>query len=177
MKISISYPPIESSKGVPLLTQNRQFQYFHAPCYIYPMVPAYAATILKQAGHEVIWDDAIAQKKTYFEWLDAFNKSPSDIIAIEAKTPIIKRYWQVIKDIKRDNPKTTVVLMGDHVTALPSESFEKCPVDFVITGGDYDFALKAIVEFVETDGKQGKLEAGTYYREGQNIKNTGKFPA
>jgi len=178
MKISISYPPIESSKGVPLLTQNRQFQYFHSPCYIYPMVPAYAATILDQAGHEVVWDDAIARKKTYSEWLDAFNRSPSNLIAIEAKTPIIKRYWQVVKDIKSANPKTTVVLMGDHVTALPLESFEKCPVDFIITGGDFDFGLKSIVEFIEKgkgDANAAKLEAGVYYRDGSNVKNTGKF--
>ena len=31
------------------------------------------------------------------------------------------------------------VLMGDHVTALPEESLQNSPVDFVITGGNYDF--------------------------------------
>ena len=46
LKISISYPPLESDKGIPLLSQNRQFQWFSEPTYIYPMVPAYAATLL-----------------------------------------------------------------------------------------------------------------------------------
>ena len=69
MKISISYPPLETGKGVPLLSQNRQFQYFHKSTYIYPVVPAYAATLLKQAGHEVIWDDGIAEEKSYEKWL------------------------------------------------------------------------------------------------------------
>ena len=31
--------------------------------------------------------------------------------------------------------------MGDHLTALPLESFDHCPVDYVITGGDYDFRM------------------------------------
>jgi hypothetical protein len=61
MKISISCPPIHSDKGVPLLSQNRQFQYFQSPTYIYPVVPAYAATLLDNAGYDVIWDDGIAE--------------------------------------------------------------------------------------------------------------------
>lgn len=44
----VGYAPIESKKGTPLLSQNRQFQYFNAPTYIYPMVPAYAASNLQK---------------------------------------------------------------------------------------------------------------------------------
>jgi len=62
MKVSISYPPLESPKGVALLAQNRQFQWFNNPTYIYPMVPAYAATLLKSKGFEVIWDDGTLQE-------------------------------------------------------------------------------------------------------------------
>jgi hypothetical protein len=61
MRISISYPPISGIKGTPMLSQNRQFQYFHTPTYVYPVVPAYAATMLGNAGHEVVWDDGIAE--------------------------------------------------------------------------------------------------------------------
>ncbi len=70
MKISISYPPLHSEKGVPLLSQNRQFQYFQSPTYIYPVVPAYAATLLENAGYDVVWDDGIAEEKTYSQWLN-----------------------------------------------------------------------------------------------------------
>ena len=50
MNIAVTYPPLENGKGVPLLGQNRQFQWFNSPTYIYPMVPAYAATYLKEKG-------------------------------------------------------------------------------------------------------------------------------
>ncbi len=40
MRIAIAYPPLPSEKGVPLLSQNRQFQWFSRPTYIYPVVPA-----------------------------------------------------------------------------------------------------------------------------------------
>jgi anaerobic magnesium-protoporphyrin IX monomethyl ester cyclase len=88
MKISISYPPLPSAKGVPLLGQNRQFQYFHSPTYIYPVVPAYAATLLRNAGYEVIWDDGIAEEKFYSRWLIDLEKSDPDVIMIETKTPV-----------------------------------------------------------------------------------------
>ena len=62
MRIAICYPPLPSEKGVPLLSQNRQFQWFSRPTYIFPVVPATAATMLKAAGHEVLWLDGIAEE-------------------------------------------------------------------------------------------------------------------
>ena len=60
MKIAICYPPLPCEKGVPLLSQNRQFQWFSRPTYIFPVVPATAATMLKKEGHEVLFLDGIA---------------------------------------------------------------------------------------------------------------------
>ena len=60
MKISISYPPLSGVNGTPMISQNRQYQVFSAPTFIYPVVPAYAATLLANAGYDVVWDDGIA---------------------------------------------------------------------------------------------------------------------
>ena len=60
MRIAIAYPPLRSGKGVALLTQNRQFQWFSRPTYIFPVVPATAATMLRKAGHDVLFLDGIA---------------------------------------------------------------------------------------------------------------------
>jgi anaerobic magnesium-protoporphyrin IX monomethyl ester cyclase len=173
MKISISYPPIKSSKGVPLLSQNRQFQYFKSPTYIYPVVPAYAATMLHNSGYEVIWDDGIAEEKTYSQWLNNLQHNAPDIIMIETKTPVVKKHWTMINDIKTTLSASKVALVGDHVTALPAESMEQSKVDFVLTGGDYDFLLLNLVDFL--NGKVKQLEPGVWYRENGNIKNTGHF--
>ena len=62
MKVAICYPPLPSEKGVPLLSQNRQFQWFSRPTYIFPVVPGTAATMLKAAGHDVLWLDGIAEE-------------------------------------------------------------------------------------------------------------------
>jgi anaerobic magnesium-protoporphyrin IX monomethyl ester cyclase len=173
MKVSISYPPLSSEKGVPLLSQNRQFQYFQSPTYIYPVVPAYAATMLANAGYEAIWDDGIAEEKSYSQWLSNLEQSNPDVIMIETKTPVVKRHWSIIREIKAILPCSKVVLVGDHVTALPQESMEQSKVDFVLTGGDYDFLLLNLVDFLS--GKSRQLESGVWYRENGKVRNTGQF--
>lgn len=172
MKISIAYPPIKSEKGTPQLSQNRQFQWFSKHSVIYPVVPAYAATMLNEEDYEVIWHDGIAEKESYNEFLKKFEKNNPDMIAIETKTPVIKHHWRIIDDLKKIHPYCKTVLFGDHVTALPEESMKNSKVDYVLTGGDYDFLLLNLVNHLE---KNEELEPGIWYREKEKVKNTGRF--
>ena len=64
MKILIGYPPTISEKGTATLGQNRQFQWFNNPSLIFPVVMATAATMLKQKGHKVLWQDCVAASVT-----------------------------------------------------------------------------------------------------------------
>lgn len=165
MKISISYPPLNSKKGTPLLSQNRQFQWFSDPTYIYPVIPATAATLLAQNGYEVFWDDGIAEELSYAQWFARIIKEKPDLIAIETKTPVIKKHWQIINDLKTNNQELRTVLMGDHVTALPEESLQNSKVDYVLTGGDYDFALLNLVNHLS---RNEPLAGGAYYKNEKN---------
>jgi radical SAM superfamily enzyme YgiQ (UPF0313 family) len=171
-KISISYPPLDSPKGSPFLGQNRQFQWTNTGNVILPVIPAFGATALKKLGFKVYWDDAIAEKISYKTWLKRLIKRGPDIIFIESKTPVIKKHWSIIKDIKKHLKKSIIVLMGDHLTALPRESFGNCPVDYVLTGGDYDFMMISLLNHLT---QKTPLEPGFYYRQGKKILNSGPF--
>ncbi len=170
MRVAICYPPLPSEKGVPLLTQNRQFQWFSRPTYIFPVVPATAATMLKRAGHEVLFLDGIAAEMTSEAFDAALAAFRPELVVIETKTPVVKRHWKWIEEHRTDGasggpaplpkegaslcsagasggpaplPKDFVrfVLVGDHVTALPQESIGKPGVWAVIPGGDWDYGL------------------------------------
>jgi anaerobic magnesium-protoporphyrin IX monomethyl ester cyclase len=158
--VSISYPPLKSNKGSPFLSQNRQFQWTNTGNVIYPVIPAYAATLLQSRGLQVFWDDAIAQKLSFNQWFNRLKKNKPDLIAIETKTPVIKQHWQIIKKLKKEslkieNWKLKIVLMGDHVTALPQESIKNSLVDYVLIGGDYDFLLDKLISQINS-GKAPK---------------------
>lgn len=185
MKVMIAYPPIETEKGVPLLAQNRQFQFFNNPTYIYPVIPAYAASLLKEKGYDVIWTDGIAEEMTEEQFKQHLLEVKPDVLAIESKTPTIKAYWQRIDRFKEILPNCEIVLYGDHVTAMPEESMQNCKTDYVLTGGDYDFLLLNICNHIKTKkqlenkeisaDKVEPLEAGIWSRIDGKIANTGKF--
>ena len=121
VRIAVGYPPLENKKGVALLSQNRQFQYFNAATYIYPMVPAYAASNLQHHGYKVFWMDGIAEKKKYNDWIEELKKNKVDYLMVETKSPIVKTHWKQINDIKEKIPTIKLIWVGDHVSYLPNE--------------------------------------------------------
>ena len=147
MRVAIAYPPLVSGNGVALLTQNRQFQWFSRPTYIFPVVPATAATMLKKAGHEVLFIDGIAAEMEPGEFDSRLLGFRPDIVVIETKTPVVKRHWAWIEGFlakasaKGDLEAPRIVMVGDHVTALPDESASKPGVWAVLPGGDWDCGL------------------------------------
>jgi radical SAM superfamily enzyme YgiQ (UPF0313 family) len=175
MKVIFTYPPINRHKGTPLLSQNRQFQYFKEPTYIYPVVPASAATLLKENGFQVLWKDCIAEEIAEDAFIKFICEEKPDLIAIETKTPVVKHHWDSIKKIKQSCRNVKIALCGDHVTALPLESMQSSEVDFVITGGDYDFLLLNLCKDLRDKENYVNLEPGIYYRHNNEIKNTGRF--
>jgi radical SAM superfamily enzyme YgiQ (UPF0313 family) len=172
MKVMVGYPPIPSPKGVPLLSQNRQFQWFNKPTYVYPMVPAYAATMAAKAGHKVSWCDGIAEEWSPGEFEQRYIEEAPDFLLIEAKTPVIKRYWESVNRLKSLRPATRIALCGDHVTAMPEESMARCQADYVITGGDYDFTLVDLI--AATEGRRD-MPPGVWFRRNGGTANTGRF--
>ncbi|MCX5703961.1 MAG: radical SAM protein, partial [Candidatus Omnitrophica bacterium] len=109
------------------------------------------------------------------------QREKPDLIAFETKTPVVKQHWKIINEIKQlaaGSWQLTTVLFGDHVTALPEESFRNSEVDFVLSGGDYDFLLLNLCSYLEPstyDLAPRSLEPGIYYRDNGQIKTAGPF--
>ena len=173
MKIAIAYPPLVSPKGAPLLSQNRQFQWFNRPTYIYPVVPACAATMLAKAGHDVLWMDAISARQSEREFIAELGEARPDLVMLETKTPVFSMTCDWVRALRRAVPDMKIALVGDHVTAMPAEAMDKSEADFLLTGGDYDFLLLNLVEHID-GGKE--LEPGVWYRDADGaVHDTGPF--
>lgn len=150
VKLAIVYPPLLSEKGVPLLTQNRQFQWFSRPTYIFPVVPATAATLLKEKGYEILFLDGIASElspEAFDEKLAAFKP---DFVVVETKTPVVKRHlkWAAEHDYK-------VIMVGDHATARPEDILGKPGIHAIIKGGDWDLGL---IDYLEKGAEPGLFD-------------------
>ena len=173
MKIFIGYPPTESDRGIALLSQNRQFQWFSNPSYLFPVVLGSAATLLKKNRHKIIWIDSVAEKISWETFINKIEKEKPNLFAFETKTPVIKQHWKTIDKLKEKFPKMKIVLMGDHVTSFPEESMKNSNVDFVLCGGDFDFVLSDLCNWIS--GKLKKVPKGIYYRRNKKIINSGQF--
>jgi anaerobic magnesium-protoporphyrin IX monomethyl ester cyclase len=168
MRVMVTYPPLKG-KGSPMLTQNRQFQWFHEPSYLYPCVPASAATLLQSLGHEVLWNDCIAEQKDMSQFLRLLRDFKPELVAMETKSPVVRQHWALTEMIKAEVPGVKVVLFGDHISGNPTETMEKSQVDYCITGGDYDFSLESLVNHIT---KGDALDGGFYYRNSDGTHGT-----
>jgi len=193
LKVAISFPPFKSDKGIPLLSQNRQYQVFSTrdsggsgvvrlmnkfvgdnATVIFPVLPALSATLLQQNGHEAIWMDGIAEGWTWEEYCRQIELARPELIVIETKTPSAPEIYDSISDLKLRFPETKIALLGDHVTALPEEAFLFCDVDYTIRGGQFDFATLNLANHLE---RGEDLGGGVFWRDGDQILNSGPEPA
>jgi radical SAM superfamily enzyme YgiQ (UPF0313 family) len=136
------------------------------------MVVATAATMLARRGHDVVWADGVAEEWTYPEFLARFEREAPAMIAVETKTPVVQQHWRIVRELKTLAPSTRIVLMGDHVTAFPAETMANSPVDYVLTGGEFDTGLTSIADHV---AHGGALVPGIWWRDGDQVRDTGPF--
>jgi radical SAM superfamily enzyme YgiQ (UPF0313 family) len=144
-RVIFAVPPVKSDKGYPTASQNRQFQYFKDPTFIYPIIPATAASMMLTGKHEVLWLDAIAEMMDEVEFGQIIIQHPPDFLIFEANTPLINRYYEIINGIKDNLPNIKIILCGEHVTALPEEPRQKCKADYFIEGGKWYYEAYKIV--------------------------------
>ena len=171
MRIAVAYPPVTKGGQYPLLSQNRHLKFSHSlEVRIFPLIPAHAATNLKVAGHEVLWLDGINERMSMDDFHAELKAFKPDLVLMETKAPVLSTHWAYIKSAKLLFPQTRFILVGDHVSYFPQESLDGCPVDFVLTGGDYDVIVRDLAAHLEG---QGPMPAGVWWREDGEVKNSG----
>lgn len=174
MRIAIVYPPFSKDGKTAFLSQNRWFKYSSARgVALYPVVLATAATMLKNDGHAVLWLDGINEGLSFEEFDRKMAAFEPDLVVAETKAPVVKRHWDFFAHCKERLPKSSLVVVGDHVTLFPEESLVRSPVDFVLTGGDYDFLLRNLTRCLPD--RMADLEPGIWYHENREVVCTGAF--
>lgn len=171
MKTVFAYFPVESDDYL-CLSQNRFAKFRGDPELIFPIVPATGVTMWKKEGYNVTFIDSICDKLSKEDFINKIKEINPDLLIYETKTPVVKQNWKTVDELKKELPDIKIACVGDHVSVLPMETMENSKVDFVLTGGDFDISMLKLARFL--DGK-GELPNGVYYREGDEIKNSGKY--
>ena len=176
MKISISYPPIINKLGQKaMVSQNRNVQYFSKPTYLLPVIHAQAATLLKNNGYEVIWDDGNSENINYTQWYERFKIIHPDIVVFESTTPVMKFYWNLIDSIKNDFPNIIVIMTGYHSMRNPIETLTKSQTDIVIKSNHIDFCLKHVVDCLSHKKDLNSISGIAYKKDDGDLIDNGNF--
>lgn len=123
-----------------------------------PLGLAYIAGTLENAGHKVHIVDALSQgfdQFTPFKSIYLRGLSNAQICAqIPPDTELIgvtcmfSAQWvnvrELLREIRRAFPRVTIVLGGEHGTALPDLVMKQTPVDFIVTGEGEETALELV---------------------------------
>ena len=151
-KVVMFFPPLDTSKGFPTVSGNRQFQYFKSPTYIYPIIPAQLATQLRNNGKEVLWLDCLAGKHSMHE-MEEFKP---DAIFMETKAPIHHEIMKWKEDLHLRFPKASIHIYGDHAKQLGMD-----PIDYKNLGHEIDRGLTQWELYAYANGNF-KRTPGTY---------------
>ncbi|OGQ98156.1 MAG: hypothetical protein A2284_18245 [Deltaproteobacteria bacterium RIFOXYA12_FULL_61_11] len=168
----MTYPPYPG-RGTPMVSQNRQFQWFSKGSHIYPVLLGYAHALLNRAGHETLLLDAGLERLGWLAYLERVLDFSPELIAIEVKTPVVPRAWWVVDQLKAMLPGCTIALLGDHIAALPEESFAHCGVDVCVASGHYDLELLNVCAWL---GGATPARGSWFLRHGDRIEAALRIP-
>jgi anaerobic magnesium-protoporphyrin IX monomethyl ester cyclase len=122
----------------------------------YPIWLAYATGVLEQAGYEVKLVDAPAMGHDLDDVLQTVERFRPRMVVLDTSTPSIHSDLGVASAIKKAVGDSLTVLVGTHVSALPTETLELASEIDVVARGEYEDAL---LELARTLDEEGDLRA------------------
>ena len=142
----------------------------------YPMWLAYAAGFLEKAGHDVRLIDAAASGLSREEVITSATAFSPLIAVLDTSTPSIYNDIETGIALKKAIPSLFVVLVGVHVSALPTETLAVSPEIDAVAFGEYDATLGELAQRLSESGKNDaslRDVAGLAFRakDGRIVKN------
>lgn len=132
-------------------------------CCFFPFFLAYAANILRNAGHDVEVIDGVAMDMHEADFLCKVEEIDPDLIVIETTTHAINHDLALCRKLKMMLSNVKILLCGAHATVFAYNLLQKnnC-IDFVAIG-EYEFTLLKLVERIK-EGSENLLIEGLGYK-------------
>ena len=122
----------------------------------WPFWLAYATGALEEAGFDTELLDCPATGTSEAELLEHLEERSPSLVVMDTSTPSVYSDLRIASAVKRRLPRTMVVLVGTHVSALPKESLRLAPAVDAVAVSEYD---RTVVELARAL-KEGADPAG-----------------
>ena len=114
----------------------------------YPIWLAYTVGVLEEAGFEVTFTDAPAAGLTTEHVLARARSLQPSFIVMDTSTPSIENDLQVADALKVVLPRSVLLLVGTHVSALPEETLAKAGSVDALARREYEYTVRELAALV-----------------------------
>jgi len=137
----------------------------------FPFFLAYAASLLKKKGIEVLLIDAIAEGMNDRKFLDKIKDYKPNIVLLEISTPSLEIDLEWARKIKEFDKSIKIALAGLDMSIRNPEFLEKNKyIDFVLVG-EYEFTLLGLVNCLKNKDNLSNILGLIYRNKGRIIIN------
>jgi len=145
VRILLVNPPWPG-RGYGTRSQNRIIKRRGDKYLQYPLFLAYAAAQLQQAGHEVVYLDAVMGELSPEETWRRVSRVRPDAIFVETTTPSIEADYRSIAVMKASSGGPLMVAGGPHVTVFPTEALQECAALDVVVKQEFDTRIAQVLD-------------------------------
>lgn len=112
---------------------------------VFPMFLGYAAALAEEDGFETLAIDGVALNLSDDELLQRIASVSPDVVVMQPNALMIEDVARLLECIKCDSGAVTV-LVGEHVSAQTSDTFQRCgAVDHAVMG-EFEYGLLSVLQ-------------------------------
>lgn len=129
------------------------------------------ATLLKNQYNVNVIDAKTLHLKTD-EVISQVLREKPDVVGITAMTPDIICANKIAEGIKKDSPKTIIIVGGPHCTALPEKTLQEFPLFNFLIIGEGEITIIELLEALKNGNSASnfkKIEGIAFRENGKNI--------
>jgi radical SAM superfamily enzyme YgiQ (UPF0313 family) len=145
MKIWILNPPFLKKYSRP----QRSPAVTKSGTIYFPIWLAYCAGVLDKAGYSVAFTDAPGRGLDIKKIVRQGETLQPELIVMDTSTPSIKNDIQVGEQLKKILPKSFIVLVGTHVSALPEETLLESNSIDAIARREYEYTIRELASLMD----------------------------
>ena len=172
MKILLANPPgpwLRCRWDIRIENENRY--------YPYPVRLAYATSVLKKNNYDAYIIDATTEEIDEEEFISRFEEINPDVLIWETVASSFDVDINLMKRLRKINPKIKIGVSGYHTSAVPGECIDS-GYDFVVIG-ECEYSILEMVKWL--DNKIKKFPEGIYMKSKKYvprplIKNINELP-
>ena len=172
MKICFINPPFKAEYGK-FSRESRSPSIGHSGVLYYPLWLIYAAATAEKDGFDISFIDAPAKRLDEAKTLERVKNEAPDaaLFVLDTSTPSIYSDASFGEILKKKYPKSKIMLVGTHPSAVPDETLNINDSIDIIARHEYDCIVRDTARAIR-DGKGLDTVLGITYRENGSVMQT-----